>query len=39
MSFEGTLPRLVIVAALAVMTPALTSVAHAEGSQGAAQGQ
>lgn len=39
MSFEGILPRLVVAAALAVTTPAMTSMAHAEGSQGAAQGQ
>ncbi len=39
MSFEATLPRLVVAAALVVMTPAFTSTAHAEGSQGAAQGQ
>ncbi|UGV24790.1 SGNH/GDSL hydrolase family protein [Rhodopseudomonas boonkerdii] len=39
MSFEGTLSRLVVVAALAVTIPAFTSMAHAEGSQGAAQGQ
>lgn len=39
MSFEGILPRLVVAAALAVTTPAFISMAHAEGSQGAAQGQ
>ena len=38
MSFIGQLPRFAVVAALALTTPALTSIAHAEGAQPVAQG-
>ncbi|QUS37920.1 SGNH/GDSL hydrolase family protein [Tardiphaga alba] len=39
MSFEATLSRVLVAAALAVTTPAFTSMAHAEDSQAGAQGQ